>query len=55
MWKDDRFFTGKHKALTAHMAAALLKKGRVKVSGLFSEKKASPMTLWWCWRIPASM
>lgn len=39
MWKDDRFFTGKHKTLTAHMAAALLKKGRVKVSGLFSEKK----------------
>jgi DNA topoisomerase-3 len=39
MWKDDRFFTSKHKELTKPMAEALLKKGRIKVTGLFSEKK----------------
>ena len=39
MWKDDRFFTSKGKELTKPMAAALLKKGRIKVKGLFSEKK----------------
>lgn len=39
MWKDDRFFTSKHKELTKPMAAALLKNGRIKVKGLFSEKK----------------
>ena len=39
MWKDDRFFTSKHKELTKPMAAALLKNGRIKVRGLFSEKK----------------
>ncbi len=39
MWKDDRFFTSKGKELTKPMAAALLKNGRIKVRGLFSEKK----------------
>lgn len=39
MWKDDRFFTSKHKELTKPMAAALLKNGRIKMKGLFSEKK----------------
>lgn len=39
MWKDDRFFTSKRKELTKPMAAALLKNGRIKVKGLFSEKK----------------
>lgn len=39
MWKNDRFFTDKHKELTKPVAAALLKKGRVKMTGLFSEKK----------------
>ena len=39
MWKDDRFFTSKRKELTTPMAAALLKSGRIKVKGLFSEKK----------------
>ena len=39
MWKNDRFFTGKRKELTQKIAAALLKNGRVKVTGLFSEKK----------------
>lgn len=39
MWKDDRFFISKCKELTKPMAAALLKNGRIKVKGLFSEKK----------------
>lgn len=39
MWKNDRFFTSKRKELTKRIAAALLKNGRVKVTGLFSEKK----------------
>ena len=39
MWKEDRFFTSKHKELTKPMAVALLKNGRVSVKGLFSEKK----------------
>ena len=39
MWKNDRFFTSKRKELTKPMAAALLKSGRIKVKGLFSEKK----------------
>ena len=34
MWKND-----KHKELTKTVASALLKKGRVKMTGLFSEKK----------------
>lgn len=39
MWKNDRFFTGKHKELTRKIAAALLKHGRVQMKDLFSEKK----------------
>ena len=39
MWKNSRFFTDKHKELTKAVASALLKKGRVKMTGLFSEKK----------------
>ena len=39
MWKDDRFFTSKHKELTKPMAAALFKNGRIKMKRLFSEKK----------------
>lgn len=39
MWKNSRFFTDKRKELTKPVAAALLKKGRVKMTGLFSEKK----------------
>lgn len=41
MWKNDRFFKEKHKELTKSAAAALLKKGRVKMTGLFSEKKGT--------------
>ena len=39
LWKNDRFFTSKHKELTKKIAASLLKNGRVAVTGLFSEKK----------------
>ena len=39
LWKDDRFWTSRKKALTAKMAADLLKKGRVLVKGMWSEKK----------------
>ena len=39
MWKNSRFFADKHKELTKAVASALLKKGRVKMTGLFSEKK----------------
>ena len=39
MWKNDRFFTSKHKELTGKTAAALLRNGRVPMKGLFSEKK----------------
>ena len=38
MWKNSRFFTDKHKELTKAVASALLKKSRVKMTGLFSEK-----------------
>ena len=38
MWKNDRFFTGKKKELTAAIAAALLSKGRAAMKGLYSEK-----------------
>lgn len=39
LWKDDRFWTSRKKALTAKMAAGLLKKGRILVKGMWSEKK----------------
>ena len=39
LWKNDRFFTGKHKELTRKTAATLLKDGRIRMTGLFSEKK----------------
>lgn len=39
MWKNDRFFTSKHKELTRKIVAALLKTGRVHLTNLFSEKK----------------
>jgi DNA topoisomerase-3 len=38
LWKDNRFFTSKRKELTTAIAAVLLKEGRVKVKGLYSEK-----------------
>ena len=39
LWKNDRFWTSRKKVLTAKMAADLLKKGRVQVKGMWSEKK----------------
>ena len=39
LWKDDRFWTSRKKVLTAKMAAGLLKKGRILVKGMWSEKK----------------
>ena len=39
LWKEDRFWTSRKKVLTAKMAADLLKKGRVLVKGMWSEKK----------------
>jgi len=41
MWKNDRFFADKHKELTKTIATALLKKGRAKMTGLFSDKKGT--------------
>lgn len=38
LWKNDRFFTAKHKELTKKIAVALLKSGRVNLNGLYSEK-----------------
>jgi DNA topoisomerase-3 len=38
LWKDNKFFTYKKKELTKAVAAALLKDGRVKMKGLYSEK-----------------
>ncbi|XBX06548.1 DNA topoisomerase 3 [Enterocloster clostridioformis] len=38
LWKDNKFFSGKKKSITKPVAAALLKEGRVSVSGLYSEK-----------------
>ena len=38
MWKNDRFFENRKKALTKPIAAALLADGRAKVKGLYSAK-----------------
>ena len=38
MWKENKFFSSKKKSLTKTVAAALLKEGRVSMSGLYSEK-----------------
>ena len=38
LWKENKFFSGKKKTITKPVAAALLKEGRVSVSGLYSEK-----------------
>ncbi len=41
LWKNDRFWLSRKKELTKKMAADLLKKGRTKVKGMYSEKKGS--------------
>lgn len=38
LWKDNRFFAAKKKTVTKTIAAALLKEGRISMSGLYSEK-----------------
>ena len=38
LWKDNRFFAAKKKTLTKTVAAALLKDGRVRLTGCYSEK-----------------
>lgn len=39
LWKQNKYFESKRKELTKKVAAALLKDGRVHMTGLFSEKK----------------
>ena len=39
LWKDDRFWTSRKKVLTTKMVADLLKKGRILVKGMWSEKR----------------
>lgn len=38
MWKNDRFFESRRKELTKPVAAELLKSGKTKIKGLYSEK-----------------
>ena len=38
MWKNDRFFVSRKTAFTKKLAAALLKDGKAKVKGLYSER-----------------
>ena len=38
LWKDSKFFSAKKKTLTKSVAAALLNKGRVKLTGCYSER-----------------
>lgn len=39
LWKDNKYFQSKRKELTRKVASALLKNGKVQMTGLFSEKK----------------
>ena len=38
LWKNSKFFSAKKKQLTKSVAAALIKDGRVKLTGCWSEK-----------------
>ena len=38
LWKENKFFSSKKKTITKTVAAALLKEGRISMSGLYSEK-----------------
>ena len=38
LWKDNKFFTAKKKSLTKSVATELLKNGKVKLTGCYSEK-----------------
>ena len=44
LWKDSRFFTAKHKRLTAAIAGALLEDGRALLKDCFSEKTGKSYT-----------
>lgn len=39
LWKENPYFKSKRKELTKSVATALLKNGRIKMTGLYSEKK----------------
>lgn len=39
LWKDNPYFKSKRKELTKKTVATLLKKGKIKMTGLYSEKK----------------
>ncbi|MCH4888936.1 DNA topoisomerase III [Acidaminobacter sp. JC074] len=39
IWKEDKFFLSKKKKVTKTIAKGLLTKGKIKVKGLYSEKK----------------
>ena len=39
LWKENLYFKSKRKELTKKVASALLKNGKVKMTGLYSEKK----------------
>ena len=39
MWKNDRFFESRKTSFTKRIAAALLKDGKAKVKGLYSERR----------------
>lgn len=43
LWRDNKFFAAKRIMLTKKTAAALLSDGRVKLTGLYSEKPAAPI------------
>lgn len=38
LWKDNKFFASKKKTLTKTVAASLLKDGRARLTGCYSEK-----------------
>lgn len=38
LWEDNKFFTSKRKKLTKSLAAELLKNGKIKLKGCYSEK-----------------
>ena len=46
LWKDSKFFSAKKKQLTKSAAASLLKEGRVKLTGCWSEKTGKGLKAW---------
>lgn len=45
MWKNDKFFESRKTTFSKKIAAALLKDGKAKVKGLYSERTAKPTTV----------